>query len=80
MTIVIKPVRVEDVDTILLLEVTMEAMRKNKPNDRSAKDRCYAVAITDMEKLYAYFKTWIVDKQDDRSDGENASPITEQGR
>jgi hypothetical protein len=34
-------------------------MRDAKPNDRSEADRRYAVAITEMEKVIAYFDTWI---------------------
>jgi hypothetical protein len=30
------------------------ALRLAKPNDRSDVDRCYAVAITELEKLRAY--------------------------
>jgi hypothetical protein len=32
----------------------------SKPDDRSEKDRCYAIAITEMQKLVAFFEYWIV--------------------
>jgi hypothetical protein len=35
-------------------------MRAGKPDDRSEKDRYYAIAITDLQKLMAYVKHWIV--------------------
>jgi hypothetical protein len=34
-------------------------LRANKPNDRSEKDRRFAITITDMEKLFAYFHTFV---------------------
>lgn len=70
----LKPVRPQDTDAFLLLEAALEAIRIAKPNDRGAKDRCYAVAITDMEKVCAYFKTWILDRgPDDRGESENSA-------
>ena len=38
----------------------LEALRQHKPNDRSEKDRRYQIAITDLEKVFAYFQTMIV--------------------
>lgn len=35
-------------------------LKKNKPNDRSEKDRRYAVTITEMEKVLGYFYLWVV--------------------
>jgi hypothetical protein len=37
---------------------TLVELRDNKPNDRSELDRRYAVTITEMEKVYAYFLTF----------------------
>ena len=39
-------------------------LRTNKPNDRSEKDRYYAVTITDLEKALAYFITFVLDAED----------------
>lgn len=36
-------------------------MREAKPNDRTGTDRHYAVVITDMEKVLAYYKTFVAD-------------------
>jgi hypothetical protein len=41
------------------LRQSLKQMRDAKPNDRSEADRRYAVAITEMEKVIAYFDTWI---------------------
>lgn len=38
----------------------LDIMRSFKPNDNSQKDRSYASAITDLEKVLAYFKTYII--------------------
>ena len=39
----------------------MQTLKDNKPNDRSERDRFFAIAITDMEKVFAYVKLYIVD-------------------
>jgi uncharacterized UPF0160 family protein len=36
-----------------------ELMKANKPNDRSEYDRCWAIAITDMQKVVSFFKVWV---------------------
>jgi adenylate cyclase class IV len=41
------------------LQAALEALRAQKPNDRSEADRYYAVAITDLEKLIAVFRVYI---------------------
>ncbi len=38
------------------LKDALDALRKSKPKDRSDVDRVYAVCITEMEKLLAYFE------------------------
>jgi glycerol-3-phosphate O-acyltransferase len=38
------------------LLAALEAMRKAKPQERSDLARNYAVAITDLEKLMAYYR------------------------
>jgi hypothetical protein len=37
-----------------------DKLRKAKPNDRSDTDRHFAIAITELEKLMAYFSIFIV--------------------
>jgi hypothetical protein len=41
------------------LEAAMETLRLEKPDERSEKARRYAVAITELEKVIAYFKVYI---------------------
>ena len=41
------------------LTKALEELKKAKPNDRSEMDRCYAVCITDLEKLIAYYRITI---------------------
>ncbi len=45
-----------------LMERCFAELKGDRPNDRSEVDRRYAVAITDFEKVMAYFKTYIVDE------------------
>lgn len=37
----------------------LEYLRSVKPNDKSEKDRRYAVSITELEKAIGYFYTWV---------------------
>jgi hypothetical protein len=37
------------------LRSALEKMRKEKPNDRSERDRYVAICITDLEKLLAVY-------------------------
>lgn len=41
------------------LEAALETLRLAKPEERSEKARRYAVAITELEKVIAYFKVYI---------------------
>lgn len=41
------------------LEYALEALKAHKPNDRSEKDRHWAITITEMEKVIAFFRTWV---------------------
>lgn len=36
----------------------LNALRSNKPNDRSEQDRIWAIAITDLEKTIAFFEKY----------------------
>ena len=44
------------------LYAALETLRENKPNDRSEKDRRFAVTITELEKVYAYYVTFAMDE------------------
>jgi hypothetical protein len=37
----------------------LESLQKMKPADRSERTRRFAVAITELEKSYAYFETFV---------------------
>lgn len=47
--------------TLHQLSRVYELMKENKPNDRSETDRCWAIAITDMQKLLAFFKVFVAE-------------------
>jgi hypothetical protein len=46
-------------ESLSLLIQAIEKMREEKPEERSEKARRYAVAITELEKLIAYFKVYV---------------------
>jgi hypothetical protein len=48
-----------DEKTWAALRNALGELKLNKPNDRSEKDRRYAVSITEMEKVVAYFYLYI---------------------
>jgi hypothetical protein len=48
-----------DSKTLALLKETLEAMKAQKPNDRSERDRYAAIAITDLEKLIATYIVYV---------------------
>ena len=43
------------------LMAALKLLRANKPEARSEKARRYAVTITEMEKVFSYFKTYVGD-------------------
>ena len=49
-----------NVDQVLaaIMDAMISNMKANKPNDRTEKDRVYAVMITELQKAYAYFVTF----------------------
>lgn len=49
----------EAVENVLL--TALKSLRATKPTDRSEKARRYAVTITEMEKVCAYFKVYVID-------------------
>jgi hypothetical protein len=40
---------------------TLATLRVNKPEQRSESARSWAVAITEMEKVVAYFKVYVLE-------------------
>ena len=53
-----------DQQAALFLREALEALHGRKPNDRSAKDRRYAVTITELEKVVAYFDYFVMREQE----------------
>ena len=49
-----------DQECLERIKATLQRVRFCKPDDRSARARQYAVAITELEKAYAYFSTYVV--------------------
>jgi hypothetical protein len=45
--------------SLQLMEEALAAMKAEKPEERSDRARAYAVAITELEKVIAYFKVYI---------------------
>ena len=48
-----------DSKALELLKAALEAMKAQRPNDRSERDRYAAIAITDLEKLVAFFAYFV---------------------
>jgi hypothetical protein len=44
------------------LREALASLKLAKPNDGSEKDRRYAVAITETEKVFAYYWTYLTDQ------------------
>ena len=49
------------------LSVALGELQRAKPNDRSAADRHWAIAINLMEQVFSYFSFWVVDQQLDHT-------------
>lgn len=49
-----------DMGQVTLLHA-LETLRESKPEERSEKARRYAVAITELEKVYAYYVTFVME-------------------
>jgi len=47
----------------------LDEMKSFKPNDRGEKDRAYAVTITELEKLIAYFAMFVMKAVEDNDGG-----------
>jgi hypothetical protein len=48
-----------DSKALELLKAALEAMREAKPEERSELARRYAVSITELEKVIAYFVLYV---------------------
>ena len=46
-------------DVLSAFKTAFSTLRAVKPEDRSGLDRRYAVTITELEKVFAYFYTYI---------------------
>jgi hypothetical protein len=44
-----------------LLQEALDELRRAKPEERGEVARRFAVAITELEKVIAYFKVFVVD-------------------
>jgi len=53
--------KINDVGMESVLKDTLLKLREAKPIKRGERSRRYAIVITEMEKVYAYFKTFVVD-------------------
>lgn len=60
-----------DAQILSLLEMALGGMKAAKPNDRSEKDRHYAVVRTELEKVIAYWECWIVFGQPEEPESES---------
>jgi hypothetical protein len=48
-----------DEQAAYFLAMAREKLKSGKPNDRSPKDRHWAVTLTELEKVIAYFDYWV---------------------
>lgn len=53
-----------DDDVLAHIIAAIETTKQAKPNDRSNKDRAYAITITELEKALAYFSIFAADDED----------------
>ena len=47
-----------------VLKNTLLRLREARPDERSERARRYAITITEMEKVYAYFRVFVVDAKE----------------
>lgn len=52
-----------DEEVIVCIEEALRVLRVNKPDDRSEQDRRYAVTLTELEKVFSYFQTYVINEQ-----------------
>ena len=50
-------------DVLSAFKTLLSTLRAVKPEDRSGLDRRYAVTITELEKVFAYFYTYIYSQE-----------------
>jgi hypothetical protein len=50
---------VEETTAREFLEMALETLKAEKPNDRSELDRRHAIVITEIEKVIAYYDQFI---------------------
>jgi hypothetical protein len=50
-------------DVLSSLKGALSTLRAVKPEDRSGIDRRYAIVITELEKVFAYFYTYIYSQE-----------------
>jgi hypothetical protein len=48
-------------ETLTDLKEALKSLKANKPNDRSERDRYTAIAITDLEKLIAFYEKYCLE-------------------
>jgi len=48
-------------DALADLDRALDSLRRNKPEERSELTRVYAVTITQVEQVFAYFKVYAAD-------------------
>jgi len=53
-----EPENATDAEILSDMNSLIEKMKAGKPDDRSKKDRRYAISITEMEKTMAFFYTY----------------------
>ncbi len=46
------------------LHLALEMLKAQKPNDRSERDRCVAVAITDLQRVIAWCSMYCAETVD----------------
>lgn len=46
-----------------MLTTAHESMQVMKPNDRSEKDRLWAILLTDLQKLKTLYRSWIIHEE-----------------
>jgi len=56
--------RWEDDEVEVALDKLAALLRSKKPEDRSSVDRHYAILITDLDKLIAYYHTYVFPEVD----------------
>ncbi len=56
--------KLDDQSMLWQLQTTLSELRISRPNERSERSRKYAITITEMEKVLAYFKMYVNDEKE----------------